>query len=293
MHALVVINPIAGRGRTAHMRECAALARDVLGRHGYRVDVMATGARGEARAAAARARDEGTSLVVAWGGDGTVNEVATAIAETDVALAIVPAGSGNGLATDLGLPRSPARALDVAGSGRVREIDVGDLDGSRFVNVAGIGLDAEIAHRIARPGARRGLAGYILAAWREWPFYRPRDYIVTGTPIRFEGPALFIAIANSRQYGNGARIAPAARLDDGKLDLVVVEAMPFLRVATKIPAFFRGTLADGGGLVMKQVQDADIRADRPIRYHVDGEPREGGLAVAVQVTRQALRIKVV
>jgi YegS/Rv2252/BmrU family lipid kinase len=293
MHALVVINPIAGRGRAEQLEQCADLARDVLGGHGYRVDVMTTAARGDGHAAATRARNDGARLVVAWGGDGTVNEVASAIAQTDVALGIVPAGSGNGLATDLGLPREPARALEVAATGRVRTIDAGELDGSLFVNIAGLGLDAEIAHRLALPGARRGLVGYVLATWREWPWYLARDYVVSGAPRRFDGPALFIAVANSRQYGNGAQIAPAARLDDGRLDIVVVEARPLWRVAPKIPAFFRGRLADGNGLVMCQVSDAEIRSDRPIRFHVDGEPREGGSRLTVKVHPGAIRVKVV
>jgi YegS/Rv2252/BmrU family lipid kinase len=228
---------------------------------------------------------------VAWGGDGTVNEVTSAIAYSDVELGIVPAGSGNGLATDLGLPKTPTYALEVAASGRARIIDAGELDESLFVNVAGLGLDAEIANRLAAPRARRGLLGYVLATTREWPFYRPRRYTVTGEPVDFDGAALFIAVANSRQYGNGAQIAPAARLDDGKLDLVVVEARPFWRVAAKIPAFFRGSLTDGDGLVMRQVSHAEISSDRPIRFHVDGEPRQGGTRVRVAARPEAVRVK--
>jgi diacylglycerol kinase family enzyme len=187
---------------------------------------------------------------------------------------------------------APAHALEVAASGSARVIDAGELDESLFVNVAGLGLDAEIAHRLAAPGARRGLVGYVLATTREWPFYRPRNYLVTGEAVGFDGPALFIAVANSRQYGNGAQIAPAARLDDGKLDLVVVEARAFWQVAAKIPAFFRGALADGDGLVMKQVSDVEISSDQPIRFHVDGEPRQAGTRLRVAVRPGAVRVRI-
>ena len=289
---LVVINPVSGPKRSRPADACSAQARSILGRHGFEVEVAITSAPGDARRLTEHARASGARMVVAWGGDGTINEVASALAFSDVPLAIVPGGSGNGLARDLGLPLDAARALEVAATGRRRTIDAGRLDESLFFNVAGIGLDAEIARRLASTQARRGLTGYMQATLRELPGYRARAYAVEANEARTEYRALFIALANSRQYGSGAQIAPAARLDDGKLDLVVVEDQPTWQILTQLPAFFRGTLAPRPGLRMTQVTSALIQAEGPFGFHVDGEPRTCAHLLRVQAHPGALRVVV-
>jgi diacylglycerol kinase (ATP) len=291
MRTLVVINPVSGPPRSRH-GDPGALARRVLARHDLEVEVAITTTRGDARRLAERACAAGTRLVVAWGGDGTINEVASALAFSDARLGIVPGGSGNGLARDLGLPLDPAGALEVVATGRERLIDAGRLNDALFVNVAGIGLDAEIARRLAMPEARRGLAGYVQATVAELPGYRARRYAIEVDGHRRERRALFIAVANSRQYGNGAQIAPAARLDDGKLDLVVIEDQPTWRLLAQLPAFFRGALGPGPGLSMDQVADAVIHADGPIGFHVDGEPLLGERCLRVGIHPGALRVVV-
>lgn len=294
MNATVVINPIAGPGRARTLDACAALARDTLGRGGFEVDVCITTAPEDAQRFATVAVSAGHELVVAWGGDGTVNGVGAALAGTRVAMAIIPGGSGNGLARDLGVPLEAAAALAVAASGGTRAIDAGDLNGSLFFNVAGIGLDASIARRLAAPGARRGLLGYVVATLSELPGYVARNYTITvpdgGPPI--VSAALFIAMANSRQYGNGAQIAPHARLDDGELDLVVVKPQSILSLALRIPAFFNGSLQADDGLLMRTAAEVDISSDHPIGYHVDGEPRNGSTTVALGTRHRVLLVRV-
>lgn len=287
--ALVVFNPVSGPRRRA-VGDCGALAHDLLGRHGVEAAFAVTTAPGDARLLALQARRDGVALVVAWGGDGTINEVGGALAFSDVPLAIVPGGSGNGLARDLGVPLDAPAALVLAATGRPRTIDAGQIDDDLFFNVAGIGLDAAIAARLARPHARRGLPGYVQATLAELPFYRARHYRIDDASGAVDRHAWFIAVANSRQYGNGAQIAPAARLDDGRLDLVVVEAQPIWRLLQRVPAFFRGALAPGPGLLMSQVDQARIASDAPIAYHVDGEPRRRGTSIAVGVRPAALRV---
>ncbi len=298
--ALVIINPIAGPGRAAAMTTLMELARTVLARHDYVADVRATGGPDDAFNFASDAVTRGVDLVVAWGGDGTVNGVAGAVAGTPVPFAIVPAGSGNGLARDLGVPPDPAAALELAAIGRTRAIDAGDLHGSLFFNVAGIGFDARIAARLAEPGARRGLLGYVIATVGELGGYEPGCYTIrdardgSGTahmPDIVGQRALFIALANSRQYGNGAQIAPKALLDDGVIEIVVVEPQSAFSILRQVPAFFRGTLADRPGLLMRSAASAEICASHPIRFHVDGEPREGPPVLRLQTRRHAVRVK--
>jgi YegS/Rv2252/BmrU family lipid kinase len=294
MRAVVIVNPIAGPGRRKTLDRCAALARSVLATHGYTAHVVVTESPTDASRFARDAIQFGANLVVAWGGDGTINGAASALAGTSLPLGIVPGGSGNGLARDLGLPRDPARALAIAATGRERAIDAGELHGSLFFNIAGIGLDAEIAARIAQPGARRGLSGYVIATVQELRRYEPQVYTIRmgGDAGVVERRALLLALANSRQYGNGAKIAPHALLDDGAIDLVVVEARPMMKIVSRLPAFFRGTLEDGPDLLMRRATELSISADRPILFHVDGEPRSGPETVTLRVHPLALRVRV-
>ena len=295
-HATVVINPIAGPGRRSTLDACSRLAKDVLARGGYAADVQITTGPEDAQRFAEAAVQAGHELVAAWGGDGTVNGVGAALAGTSTAMAIIPGGSGNGLARDLGVPLDATAAFEVAAAGVTRMIDGGELDGSLFFNVAGIGFDANIAIRMAAPGARRGLLGYVLATFSELPAYVARQYLITpvngvgGAPIATA--AMFIALANSRQYGNGAQIAPHARLDDGEIDVVVVKPQSVLSIASRIPAFFNGTLRADEKLLMRTAAAADISSDYNIAFHVDGEPRQGGTTVVLRTRRQTLGVRV-
>jgi diacylglycerol kinase (ATP) len=288
MRAVVIINPISGPSRRRPVDACRALAAEVFTRHGAGVEVLVTTARGDARMFATQARNAGADLVAAWGGDGTINEVASALVYSETCLAIVPGGSGNGLARDLGVPLESSAALELAATGSRRLIDAGQIDESWFFNVAGVGLDAQIARHIDMPGVRRGFSGYAKITFSELPRYRAQHYTIEhgGTATTYR--ALFVAVANSRQYGNGAQIAPAARLDDGHLDLVVVEAQPLWRLLARIPAFFNGSLGPGRGLHMMPVTDAIVRGAGPLAYHVDGEPNSGTDTLRVTTRPRAL-----
>ncbi len=296
MNATVVINPIAGPGRVRTLDACSALARGTLGRAGYGVDVRITSAPDDAQRFGEAAVAAGHELVAAWGGDGTVNGVGAALAGTGVAMAIIPGGSGNGLARDLGLPLDAAAAFAIAASGATRAIDAGHLSGSLFFNVAGIGLDANIARRMAAPGARRGLRGYVMATLSELASYRAGDYVVE-LPADGHGSviatrALFIAIANSRQYGSGAQIAPRATLDDGLMDIVVVKPQSLFSLVARTPAFFNGTLQADDKVLMHASATAVITSDREISFHVDGEPRQGSSRVELRTRPRALLVRV-
>ncbi|MGE0360634.1 MAG: diacylglycerol kinase family protein [Vicinamibacterales bacterium] len=290
--ALVVINPISGAGRPDGGGAAEVeLARAVLAGAGYDATVVVTKGPGHATEATRQACAEGATLVVAWGGDGTMNEVARVLAFGPVALALVPAGSGNGLARDLGVPRAPAAALAAATTGRPWRIDAGAVNGSLFFNVAGLGLDARIAHAFAANRGRRGLVRYLEIGARELLRYRAREYeIAWEAGRRAAAPALFVAIANSRQYGGHGCIAPGAVLDDGRLDLVVVDDLPLWRVLARVPGFFRGTLAPGGGVAMHACTSARISTPSAWELHLDGEPHAGDQVIDVAVHRQAVTV---
>ena len=315
-----VINPVAGsafRGGSpggvvdAVRRRCAAA--------GVPHEVAITKRPGHGRELAAGLADRGFSPVVAWGGDGTVNEVASALMHRDAALGIVPAGSGNGLARELGISLRPEEAVAAALHGLDRIIDVGELAGRPFVNLAGVGLPAAIADLFARAArqsspdgsarrptnpagvgavlrrrllAGRGLAGYVRATARELLRYRSGRYTVAAGGRTIERRALFIEVANGRQYGNGAVVAPHARLDDGLLDLVTVDPIGRARAAWGLWRLFNGTIHRHRYVHCSQVGGVTISADRPLRFHVDGEAVQGGESLTAKIHPKALRVRV-
>ena len=255
--------------------------------------MVVTAHHGHARELTRSFLTHGVSTVVAWGGDGTVNEVASQLAFRPETLAIIPSGSGNGLARELKIPFDPDRAFEVAFGGRDQLIDAGELDGHLFFNIAGIGLDARVAHRFAAEGVlRRGLRRYVEITASELLSSRPDDHtvVVDGESIRLR--TLLVAIANARQYGNGALIAPQARIDDGKLDVVMVGHRSPLMALLQAPWVFAGQIGRLPGVVMRTAVDIEIASALPVLYHVDGEPRVGGASIKAQVRPHALRVKI-
>lgn len=292
MRALVIINPIAGRRRRDKAPALRAdLAQRVLRSRGVDPDVHLTEHPGHAEHLAREAASDGYEVVFAWGGDGTINEVARALASTRTALAIVPAGSGNGLARALSIPLNPARALTHAVQHSARRIDAGSLGGRFFVNVAGVGLDAEVASRFARRGTRRGALPYISIAVHLGLRYQALDYTLDVAGDRLRERALVVALANSPQYGNGAIVAPHASLHDGLLDVVVVRDRPLVARLTDARHLFTRSLHRADGVVMRQVTQLVIEADVPLSFHADGDPFEGGTRLEGVVHPGALKIR--
>lgn len=289
----VLVNPRAGAGRRAPGAGAAraALARDVLRERGVEGQVVIADGGGRGREAARALIAQGVETVVAWGGDGTINEVASQLAFRGVTLGIVPAGSGNGLARELGIDRDPRRALEAALAGPVRWIDAGELGGRLFFNVAGVGLDARLAAAF-NAGGRRGLRDYVTALLREVKTYGPARYRVAAGGAAIEGEALLVALANTRQYGYRAVIAPRARVDDGLLELVVVPPLSPPAILWQARRLFTGTLHGLQGVQVRSVREAAITADRPLTFHVDGEVVAGPRALAVNVHARALPVRV-
>jgi YegS/Rv2252/BmrU family lipid kinase len=289
----VVVNPISGLGsRPGAASQRAAQAAAVCEAHGYVPEVFVTERHGHARELAAAAVSRGCALVVAWGGDGTVNEVGSALAFTDTALGIVPAGSGNGLARELGVPLDPPSALAAVLRSAERVIDAGELDGRLFFNVAGCGLDARVARGFAESaGGRRGLRRYVRVTVRELLAYEPDDLTIEADGTVMQARPLILAFANSGQYGNGARIAPRARLDDGRLDVVVVGHRPVWRVVRQVPKLFSGTIDRAPDVTMLVAAEITVRGAGAILCHVDGEPYAAGSLVTVRARARALRVR--
>lgn len=290
----VIINPISGTGRRPdEARRRAELAASLLEARGLEAEVFLTERAGHARELAQAAVGRGASMCVAWGGDGTINEVASALTFSPTTLAVIPSGSGNGLARELAIPLQPRAAFEVVTNGVDQVIDAGEIEGRLFFNIAGLGFDAHVAHEFALHGqARRGFGRYITIALRELVRFEPADYTITANGTRQQIRALFIAIANSRQYGNGATIAPGARIDDGLLDIVVVGERSPWSALMQMPALFAGKVDRLPGVTIIATAQVEISASQDVVFHVDGEPAHAGRSVNARVHGRALRVRV-
>ena len=291
MSTVIIINPISGGASPREARARAQLALAVVDTHGDPVEVLMTEAAGHARELAKAAVRRGARLVLAWGGDGTINEVVSALAFDDVPLGIVPAGSGNGLARELGVHPRPERAIADALQAVPRAMDLGEIDGRLFANVAGIGFDAHIASRFAT-ATRRGFVGYVGITVRALRSYVPQHYRISIDGVETSHRAILVTIANSAQFGNNARIAPGARVDDGELDLVVVEERSRVATICQVPRLFNGTANRIRGCTIRRIRAVTIESEQPMPYHVDGEPIAGGTRLKARIHPGALMVAV-
>lgn len=285
----VIINPVSGSARQGDAAARIAVATAALDAVGLRAEILLTESAGHAYHLARHAVGAGAGLVIAWGGDGTINEVGRAVAFSSTALGIVPAGSGNGLARELGIPFAPAAAIARALQRPTRRIDAAEMDGRLFFNVAGIGLDAKVAERVSRD--RRGFRQYAVASAHELLARESLEYDIRTDKGCIHQRALVVALANSRQYGYGAQIAPTATLDDGELELVVVEDRGLAENLFRLPFLLTGGLHRRRGVLVMKVKEASIAADRPMTVHVDGEPFVGGTTLSARVRPAALGVR--
>ena len=274
-------------------RHRVEMIRDELERRQLAAAIELTVRAGHARELARAAVSAGTDLVIVWGGDGTVNEVGSELVATNTALGLIPAGSGNGLAGGLGVPRDPRAALATALGPGVMAVDVGMLDDRPFFNIAGIGFDAHIARLFnERPRGRRGKLPYIVIGVREGCRYKGKEYAITLDGRAHVCRALLIAFANGREYGMGMQIAPGARLDDGLLEACVVEERPVLARFRDVRHLALGSVHRAPNMLIQTVRSATIESPGDIEFHLDGEPGIVRDRLSISVRPGALRVKV-
>jgi diacylglycerol kinase (ATP) len=290
-----IINPISGAGADPGVAAWRVeTLRAEAERRGLAIDIHLTERGGHARELAEAAREVGAGQIVAWGGDGTINEVGSALLGTEIPLGIVPAGSGNGLAAVLGVPRRPLEAIATALDGAVRTIDAGTMAGRPFFNIAGVGFDARVARLFnERAAGSRGGWPYIVIGVREGCSYCAADYEIELDGTRADTRALLVSFANGREYGIGARIAPQALIDDGLLEATIVEERSLVARFWHARHLALGTANRAPKVRVQQVRHAVIRAPGDLEYHVDGEPGIARNEVEVRILPGALRVKTV
>lgn len=283
---LFIINPISGGKQKLRF---PVLARALLDMERFDPEFVYTEWPTHASQLAAEAVANHVDTVVAVGGDGTINEIASVLEGTGTRMGIIPCGSGNGLARALKISLSNKEALLAINRNRSTMIDSGLFNDRKFFNMAGVGFDAHISFKFASL-KNRGLKGYLATAIREFSAYRPENYLIEIDGNQYRETAFMISIANSSQYGNNAHIAPGAELNDGLFDVCIIKPFPLSKFPLVGYHLFNKTVEKMP--YIKIIKGKLIRIERETAgvVHIDGEPLEMQRQISVEVKPSSLEV---
>lgn len=282
----IIVNPVSGSGRR---KKALKMIDAHLDRSKFDFELVRTEYHRHAVELTEQAIEEGCEAVVIAGGDGSINEVGATLAGTDVALGIIPAGSGNGLSRSLGISLNPKKAVENINNFHFRTIDTGLANGKAFMNMAGVGFDAAVAHAFHKQ-KKRGLFKYFVLGVKLLVNYEIQTFHINADGREFERKAYQIALANSSQYGNDALVAPKAKVDDGLLDAVVLNPMSFIQMLIHFYWLFQGTLDKSKYIKTFKFKEMVITQQRPDVAHLDGDPFELGQVVEFKINPQSLKV---
>ena len=284
-----IINPKSGTPK--YVKYLHFLIRRHLGQSNRNVSIIKSQHPGHIREIAARAADDGYDLVVAVGGDGTVNDAAHGIINTETALGVIPTGSGNGFARSLGIPLRLEKAINIIQDPELTPIDVGKVGENIFLVSCGIGWEAVIATLF--DGSRiRGVLPYATHAITTYLQYEPQEITITSEPggWTYKGRPLLFSVANMREYGAGATVAPDADCQDGLLDICIVPRHSLLNTLKYTPELFRQRIDTIPGYLCHLA--SKIIISRPIagNIHIDGSPLPAGHEINISIMPAALKV---
>ncbi len=283
-----IVNPKAGITPKSKV-VIELLAGNIIPSSRFIPEVVFTERAGHATEIARDAVNNGADIVVASGGDGTVNEVACAMVNTGIPMGILPAGSGNGLARCLGISMSYALALRTIIRGNSKLMDVATVNDLLYTSIAGIGFDAHVAQKFSETFIR-GMISYMQITLNEFSSYKPLTYKLTIDGISMEKHALMIIFANSNQFGFNTRIAPDAKVDDGYLDICVIKKMPATQLMNIGYHMMMGTPAKSGYAEYFRGKEITIENITDPLMNIDGEAKIIKSPVTISIKPLALRV---
>ena len=281
-----ILNPISG---THSKKEIPEIIERTLDHDQFDAEIKLTEYAGHASEIAKECANEGVDIVVAIGGDGTVNEVARSLVHTQTALGIIPCGSGNGLARHLCLPLDIKKAIQIINACKIEAFDYGVINDLPFFCTCGMGFDAFISLKFAEAG-KRGPVTYLENVLKEGLVYRPETYEVEDESGTKKYKAFLIACANASQYGNNAYIAPGATMQDGELDVIVMEPFNALDAPQVAADLFMKTLTNNSKIKTFRTKRLHITRQEPGAIHYDGDPIMTGKDIDVHIEPQGIRI---
>lgn len=280
-----IVNPISGVGRQKVIEKLIASRLD---KGLYDAEIVYTERPRHAIELCKNAVEDCADIVVAVGGDGSVNETGRSLVGSNSALAIIPTGSGNGLARHLRIPMNLEKAMDAINAGRTISIDTVKINNEVFLGMAGVGFDAHIGWEFAKFG-KRGFSSYVKVIVREFPRYRAMDYELEIDGKKYTRTAFLVSFANGSQYGNNAVIAPNADLQDGMIDVCILKKFPLYQLPFIAFRLFNKSMnrskyvetLRGSKVMVKQ---------RATTAHIDGEPAELGNVLNIEVQPMSLKV---
>ena len=284
----LIINPVSGTESKRNIPEMVAAAFD---QRRFDVMIRITGYPGHATEIARQAVTEGQRYVLTVGGDGTVNEVAQTLINSNTILGIIPFGSGNGLARELDIPMDAEKALEIILRGKSRTIDYGVANGHVFFCTCGFGFDAFISDRFSEE-KRRGPLGYLRNILESAVDFKSEMYELTYDGGKLTERAFMLTCANASQYGNDAYIAPSASIDDGKMNVSILKPLNALEVPQTTLQLFTKNIDRNSKMTTLVTQKLIIKRSHKGLMHVDGEPIETDKEIRVEIKKQGLRVLV-
>ena len=281
-----IVNPISGNH---NKDDIPGMIADGIDSNSFDVTVRMTEHKGHATEIARQCADDGVDVVVAVGGDGTVNEVARSLTHTNTALGIIPCGSGNGLARHLCIPLNPRKAISIINQCQIESFDYGVINDIPFFCTCGMGFDAFISLKFAEAG-KRGPITYVENVLKEGLKYQPETYEVEDETGARRYNAFLIACANASQYGNNAYIAPHATMKDGMMDVIIMEPFTALEAPQISIDLFNKTLTKNSKIKTFQARSIHIHRHDAGAIHYDGDPLMTDSDIEVHIEPLGIRI---
>jgi YegS/Rv2252/BmrU family lipid kinase len=281
-----IINPVSGMGRRKDIVNAVERYLD-LSRFDY--EVALTEKHGHASELANHALAEKADAIVTAGGDGSINEIARSIIGTNVALGIIPAGSGNGLAHHLHIPFRVNKAFEVINNFRIKTIDSININGLPCVSIAGVGFDALVAKKFVE-SKERGFQSYFRISLNEYPHYKPEKYRFWIDGKKYKEKSLLICFANSNQFGYNAFIAPTAEVDDGLIDICIVKKIPVAKVFFLANLLFLKQIEKSRYVRIIKGKQITLKGNNSRIVNLDGEMEELGDNLEIAVNPSSLNV---
>ena len=287
MKILFIINPIAGTKK--NIKDLENLINKTIDKNKFELIIKYTEYAFHGTEIAEQAVKDKIDIVVAVGGDGTINEISKALVYTDTIMAIIPKGSGNGLSRYLKIPMNTKRAIKLINKINVKKIDTAKINNKHFINVAGVGFDAHISYLFANHG-KRGFLSYVKLILGEFKKYKAEKYTIMSNNIEYNVDAFLISFANSSQFGNEAHIAPLAEINDGLIDIVVLKKFPLTQSMQIASMLYTKTLHKSKYYQLIKTDKAEITCKNEIKGHIDGEPTTFEKKFNVEIFEKSLNI---
>ncbi|HEY4785766.1 MAG TPA: diacylglycerol kinase family protein [Bacteroidales bacterium] len=281
-----IINPKSGTNKKHNLPE---IITEVLDQSKFQTDFLFTKCAGHATELAKQLIVQGYKRIVAAGGDGTVNEVARSLVNTDVVLGILPCGSGNGLARFLKIPMKLKEAIALQGTGSEISIDFGLINDNPFFCTCGVGFDAHIGNKFAQ-SHKRGFFTYVKETVKAFFNYKPKKYKIKVDGEKLKTRAFLITVANAGQYGNDAYIAPQADITDGMLDLCILTPFPKHKAFHLGYRLFNRTMDRCSYIKVRKGQTITIKRKKKGEVHLDGEPAIMGKKLKIRIVEKGLKV---